>query len=327
MGVGECSVFPAEGDCLFLFGVVLQDDGQAAVGILECAVIDAGYADVGYSYAGGSRFDDLGEMAHGVIVAVSGHGGVVAALYVDGSQADITASGPVGTVLFVEHEVPHDDGFAEAVDGTDADLPHIPHEVVGKGVAVAPESDGDFGKVKPFFGIGLVQAHHLFLVAAVGVIGGSGNVSGGVGIGIQVGRIADLVFTLGLVCIVVVVVVVGDDLGVETCFFECGAEGGFDKVALFLPGHEQGGGVALVQGFVLYGDGVDGDAFSFHGLDVFDKVGGVILVVSGVELPACPRFEGLAILQVVYFHPCRAGPGRGKNLYLRIDGENLFEDG
>ena len=31
MGVGECSVFPAEGVIvLFLFGVVLQDDGQAS---------------------------------------------------------------------------------------------------------------------------------------------------------------------------------------------------------------------------------------------------------------------------------------------------------
>ena len=77
---------------------------------------------------GGSRFDDLGEMAHGVIVAVSGSWWVVvAALYVDGSQADITASGPVGTVLFVEHEVPHDDGFAEAVDGTEMQTSRIFH--------------------------------------------------------------------------------------------------------------------------------------------------------------------------------------------------------
>ena len=70
----------------------------------------------------------------------------------------------------------------------------------------------------------------------------------------------------------IAVMVVTNDLRVELRRSEGRAEVLPDELSLLLRGHEHARIVARMQRFVLDCDGVNPDAFRFHGLDVFHEI-------------------------------------------------------
>ena len=101
--------------------------------------------------------------------------------------------------------------------------------------------------------------------------------------------------------------------------FEGGAEVVLDEDVLLGSKHEHAGRVLFVEGLVLDGEGVDGDAIGLHALDVLDEVGGVGGEVFGQK--------DAALCAAVGLHPERSGPGRGEGFDFGIDGEDLLHDG
>ena len=107
--------------------------------------------------------------------------------------------------------------------------------------------------------------------------------------------------------IVIVVVVERQDLGLHARFFEGGAED-FDEGQLILPRHIERHGVAVIERFVLHGDGVDREALLLHLLTPLDEVLRIIGIVFRVEAPAGPRIEGLRRIGDRALHPAGTRP-------------------
>ncbi len=175
------------------------------------------------------------------------------------------------------------------------------------GVIVAL-GDGLLGEVNVFVGEGVVDVRHGVDGAAVEVKAGAVDVFRGGGI-VQDGERVEGV---------VEVVVVEDDAGLDAGLSEGGAEVFLDEDGLLGLEHEHAGGVLFVERLVLDGEGVDGDAFGLHGLNVFREIGGVAAKYSGLRTP--PRAMPLVFIQRGADQGWR-GPDVG------FDGEDLLHDG
>ncbi len=125
-----------------------------------------------------------------------------------------------------------------------------------EGAVVVALGDGLLGEVDVFVREGVVDFGHGVDGAAVEVEARAGYIFGGGGITKDGERVEG----------VVEVVVVEDDAGVDAGLAEVGAEVFLDEDVLLGREHEHAGGVLFVEGLVLDGEGVDGDAFSLHAL-------------------------------------------------------------
>ena len=93
-----------------------------------------------------------------------------------------------------------------------------------------------------------------------------------------------------------------------------------------VPRHIERCRVAVVEGLVLGTHGVDGEAFGLHILDPLNEVGGIVLVVCGIEAAAGPLIVGSVAIDCK-FHPFGTGPGGGNDLHIGVDGVDLAQDG
>ncbi len=158
-------------------------------------------------------------------------------------------------------------------------------------------------------------------IAAVVVPGGAGRILGGGRIGIDVQRVVPLV---GL-AVVVVVVVEQQDLRLQAGFLE-GRTHDFQEVALVLPGHVQGHGVPVVQGFVLERDAHHLVTAAFHLLHPHHEVLRIIRIVLRIQAAGGPAVEGGAGTGDIHLHPARAAPRGADDLHGRIDLVDLVQD-
>ena len=143
------------------------------------------------------------------------------------------------------------------------------------------------------------------------------------GVGIDFKRVLLLV----LLAIVVVVVVEADDFRLQACTSEGGSEGGLDEVALLIPRHVERHGVAPVERLVLHGDGSDGYSRVLERLYPPNEIGGIVLVVVGVEVAAHPIVVGVLLLDIIHFHPSRATPRCTHHFQVGVDGQYLAKHG
>ena len=177
----------------------------------------------------------------------------------------------VRAVVGIGGEVPEEDVPAPVAGDADHDA--------GDGLAdaewavVIALGDGLLGEVDVLVGEGVVDFGHGVDGAAVEMEAGAGDVLGGGGVlkdGERVERVVEIV-------------IVEDDPGLDAGLLEGGAEVVLDEDVLLGREHEHAGGVLFVEGLVLDGEGVDGDAFGLHALDVLDEVGGVGVEVLRAE--------------------------------------------
>ena len=134
------------------------------------------------------------------------------------------------------------------------------------------------------------------------------------------------IIRLGPVVVIVVIMVVEQYLGLEARGGESRPYGPFEKVALLLPGHVGGHGIAAVQGLVLQGHGQDPVAPALHLLDPADEIVRIIVVVGLAQVPRHPVVVRRPAV-LAHLHPQRAAPRRGDDLHVRVDGVDLVQDG
>ena len=125
---------------------------------------------------------------------------------------------------------------------------------------------------------------------------------------------------------IVPIVVKTVDLCCESSFFE-GCCKMWNKLSLFVPWHEKAGAVALVEGLVLWSNGMDVNPLLSKCLYKLYEILCICASHIGVEMSACPGVVLLQRPQILYFHPFRACPWRGNDLDIWVDVQDFFDDG
>ncbi len=186
---------------------------------------------------------------------------------------------------------------------------------------IVPRTDRCLGEIEVLLGGFLVDILQLGGVSTIVMVSGTVNVLRGIGIGVYLERILLLV---GL-AVVVVVVVEANDFGLQTGSTESGSEGGLDEITLLLPRHIEGHRVAPVERLVLHRHAGGADALCLKSLYPFNEIGGVVLIVVGVEVTAHPTCVRTFLVDVVHLHPARATPRRTHHFEVGIDSQYLLE--
>ena len=134
------------------------------------------------------------------------------------------------------------------------------------------------------------------------------------------------VFLLFPHVVIVPIVVKTVDLCCESSFFE-GCCKMWNKLSLFVPWHKKAGAVALVEGLVLWSNGMDVNPLLSKCLYKLYEILCICASHIGVEMSACPGVVLLQRPQILYFHPFRACPWRGNDLDIWVDVQDFFDDG
>ncbi len=177
--------------------------------------------------------------------------------------AGIAAAGDFRAVLFIEDEVPFDDGFGPVPQGID--YKYTFSDQVGLEAAVIPCAVGAFGEVEGFVWEGIMHG---------GLGGNFAGImmeccAGDIGPDVRVGQHRDGVLRM------VPVVIPDEDFGGNVIFSK-GHAHFFNQLGLFGRFHPAAGiGFGFVIRFILWRDCINWDSMSGVGLNEFHEVVGV----------------------------------------------------
>ena len=214
-----------------------------------------------------------------------GERGIVLGGHIDCSVAGTASTGTaVRTIVVVQHKIPNDDALAPAGDICQAGIFHLVEQRYAHVVTVIPGTDGRLGEIEVLLRCGIMHGIELGSRSAVVMVSRSVDVLGCLRVVVDLNRIALLV----LFTIVVIVMVKDDDLGLQASRLKCRTEGSLDKVTLLLPRHIERHRVPPVEGFVLNGHAGDRHSGLLEALDPFDEIGGIVLIIVGIEIASYP---------------------------------------
>ena len=159
-------------------------------------------------------------------------------------------------------------------------------------------------------------------IAAIIVICCTGYILGCIAITVNLDRILFLCLKIA----VIIIMIIGINLCIQSRSLELRSECSFHKVSLFFPTHVHRSRIAMIQWFILRSHSININTFGLKCLYPFYEIGSIVLIISRIQLSACPRRQRGKIFQTLYLHPQRASPGGCNNLNRRINGQNLFQN-
>ena len=232
------------------------------------------------------------------------------AVAVSGDQTETiaaTANANLGAMVVIQGEVPVEGSFRPVARLSDGNDSRTPHDVEVR----RPSPTRAFGEVDVLGRMLIMEVTRRIMIPAITMPGTSCDELSSATVRQNVPSVA---------C-VIPVMVIDDNLCVDAVLTESRTEIILDNVSLSFPAEQHGGvrGVGVL-GFVLNGDGVNLNPFVLVGLNEFDKVCSVSLLVVAA-LAKLPSEERICRL-----HPRRCCPGRGHDFEAGVDVQRLFED-
>jgi len=253
-------------------------------------------------------------------MGVVSHCFIVVTTDVHGSVTSLAATFTPRPTFIVQHQIPDYDTFTPVVHCAKGYFTHIFHQTFLQVTTIIPHADRSFGKDQFLVRTLLSDIVQFFAPAAIIVVSGSGQESGGYFIIIHLNGVLLLIGHV----IVVVIMIESINLRIQSGSLESRTKSVTHKGQFFLPTHEQRCGISPIQRFILWSNGININTFITKCLNPFHEVSGIILIVIRIQLSACPGIKGFLFLQVIHLHPFGACPRRAQYLDGGINRQNIF---